>query len=103
MAPQPTHFRHVPLRTSMNWPQSGHGSPSKPFMRAWEMASVRLSLPATWTLFEELLTRYPTKQAALLPTLWMCQEEFGWISTEVIHRLRDGAVKGHISEVQITK
>lgn len=34
--------------------------------------------------FEHLLTRYPTKQAALLPTLWMCQEEFGWISTEVI-------------------
>lgn len=31
-----------------------------------------------------LLTRYPTKQAALLPTLWMAQEQFGWISTEVI-------------------
>lgn len=32
----------------------------------------------------ELLTRYPTKQAALLPTLWMAQGQFGWISTEVI-------------------
>jgi len=26
------------------------------------------------------LTRYPTKQAALLPALWMVQEERGWIS-----------------------
>lgn len=34
--------------------------------------------------FEHLLTRYPTKQAAVLPTLWLCQEQFGWISTEVI-------------------
>ncbi|MCA9729079.1 MAG: NADH-quinone oxidoreductase subunit NuoE [Candidatus Eisenbacteria bacterium] len=34
--------------------------------------------------FQHLLTRYPTKQAAVLPTLWLAQEEFGWISTEVI-------------------
>ena len=34
--------------------------------------------------FDELLTRYPTKQAAVLPTLWMAQEQFGWCSTEVI-------------------
>lgn len=26
------------------------------------------------------LTRYPTKQAALLPALWIVQEERGWIS-----------------------
>ena len=29
---------------------------------------------------DELLTRYPTKMAALLPALWMIQEERGWIS-----------------------
>lgn len=28
----------------------------------------------------DLLKRYPTKQAALLPVLWVAQEEFGWIS-----------------------
>jgi NADH:ubiquinone oxidoreductase subunit E len=28
---------------------------------------------------DELLTRYPTKQAALLPALWMVQEERGWL------------------------
>ena len=27
-----------------------------------------------------ILTRYPTKQAALLPALWLVQEERGWIS-----------------------
>src|SRR4051812_22301289 len=31
---------------------------------------------------DELLTRYPTKMAALLPALWMVQEERGWVSSE---------------------
>lgn len=29
---------------------------------------------------DELLTRYPTKMAALLPALWMVQHERGWVS-----------------------
>jgi NADH dehydrogenase (ubiquinone) flavoprotein 2 len=29
---------------------------------------------------QEILPRYPTKQAALLPALWMVQEARGWIS-----------------------
>ena len=29
---------------------------------------------------DELLTRYPTKMAALLPALWMMQHERGWVS-----------------------
>jgi NADH-quinone oxidoreductase E subunit len=28
----------------------------------------------------ELLSRYPTKMAALLPALWMVQEDRGWVS-----------------------
>jgi NADH-quinone oxidoreductase E subunit len=32
--------------------------------------------------YEETLKRYPTRQAAMIPTLWMAQEEFGWISPE---------------------
>jgi len=28
----------------------------------------------------QILTRYPTKQAALLPALWLVQRERGWIS-----------------------
>ena len=34
--------------------------------------------------FQKLLTRYPTKQAALLPTLWIAQGEWGWISREAV-------------------
>jgi NADH-quinone oxidoreductase E subunit len=33
---------------------------------------------------EELFTRYPTKQACLLPVLWMVQEARGWISEPAI-------------------
>jgi NADH-quinone oxidoreductase E subunit len=29
---------------------------------------------------QQILTRYPTKQAALLPALWLVQEQRGWIS-----------------------
>ena len=32
--------------------------------------------------YRELLTHYPTRQAALLPTLWIAQREFGWLSLE---------------------
>jgi len=31
---------------------------------------------------ESILSRYPTKQAALLPVLWVAQETWGWISKE---------------------
>src|SRR5512142_1490114 len=31
---------------------------------------------------DELLTRYPTKMAALLPALWIVQEERGWVSSD---------------------
>ena len=30
--------------------------------------------------YRQLLGRYPTRQAALLPTLWIAQREFGWLS-----------------------
>lgn len=33
---------------------------------------------------DEVLKHYPVKQAALLPVLWIAQQEFGWISEEVI-------------------
>ena len=35
--------------------------------------------------FDWILTRYPTKEAALLPTLHLAQETWGWISPEVVH------------------
>ncbi len=33
---------------------------------------------------EEYLRHYPTKQAALLPVLWLCQERWGWLSAGVL-------------------
>ena len=33
---------------------------------------------------DELLTRYPSRMAALLPALWMVQEERGWVSTDAM-------------------
>ncbi len=40
---------------------------------------------------EEILQRYPTKMAATIPLLHLCQEQNGWVSAEVIeyvaHRL----------------
>jgi NADH dehydrogenase (ubiquinone) flavoprotein 2 len=36
------------------------------------------------TRLEELFTKYPTKQACLLPALWMVQETRGWISEPAI-------------------
>jgi NADH-quinone oxidoreductase subunit E len=40
---------------------------------------------------EEILARYPTKMAATLPLLHLCQEENGWVSDEIVqfvsHRL----------------
>ena len=35
--------------------------------------------------FDHILTRYPTKEAALLPTLHLVQETWGYISPEAVH------------------
>jgi NADH:ubiquinone oxidoreductase subunit E len=41
--------------------------------------------PEAQARFDHLLTRYPNKEAALLPTLHLAQEVWGWISPEVVH------------------
>ena len=38
--------------------------------------------PEARARIDRILTRYPTKQAALLPVLWVAQETWGWISKE---------------------
>ncbi len=62
-----------------------HGHDDAPYQPVFTPGSKRSAELA------ELLTRYPTKQAALLPALWMVQEERGWISpaamTEVAEQL----------------
>jgi NADH-quinone oxidoreductase subunit E len=39
--------------------------------------------PQTLQEYEQTLARYPTRQAALLPTLWLAMREFGWVSPQV--------------------
>ena len=40
--------------------------------------------PDTKRQFDEMVARYPQKKAALLPALWMAQEEFGHLSPEAL-------------------
>ncbi len=51
--------------------------------------------------FEELLTHYPTRQAALLPTLWIAQREFGWVGEETQAYVADllGLPYSHVKAV----
>lgn len=43
--------------------------------------------------YETILSRYPSKRAALLPVLTLAQREFGWISDEVAEYV--GALMGY--------
>jgi NADH-quinone oxidoreductase subunit E len=40
--------------------------------------------PETYKKFEETVRRYPKKEAAMLPVLYLAQEEFGYLSPEAI-------------------
>jgi NADH-quinone oxidoreductase E subunit len=39
--------------------------------------------------FEEVLTHYPNKQAAILPAFWLAQQEFGYLSLEVMEYIAE--------------
>ncbi len=48
------------------------------------MADVSFS-PANEAEFQEILARFdPQRAAATLPTLWLAQKQFGWLSPEVL-------------------
>ncbi len=34
--------------------------------------------------YRQILTRYPERRAALMPTLWLAQREFGWLSPSAL-------------------
>ena len=40
-------------------------------------------------ILEEHIKRYPTKQAVLLKALWLAQDQFGWISQDVMAYVGD--------------
>ena len=37
----------------------------------------------------DVLRRYPSARAALLPVLWLCQERYGWISPGVMRAVAE--------------
>ncbi len=47
-----------------------------------EAGEPRVFPPEAVARIEKILARYPTRQAALLPVLWVAQETWGWISKE---------------------
>ena len=40
--------------------------------------------PENQSRFEKILSKYETKASALLPTLWLAQEQFGYLTNEVM-------------------
>jgi NADH dehydrogenase (ubiquinone) flavoprotein 2 len=56
--------------------QDGHGTETVPYERVFRGEPL--------ARLERLFTQYPTKQACLLPALWMVQEARGWISEPAI-------------------
>jgi len=43
--------------------------------------------PEAEARFQEIVARYPVRRAAIMPSLWLAQEEFGYISEEVVEYL----------------
>jgi NADH-quinone oxidoreductase subunit E len=50
--------------------------------RVEESGEKRTFPPKAMARIEKILARYPTKQAAILPVLWVAQETWGWVSKE---------------------
>jgi NADH-quinone oxidoreductase E subunit len=50
--------------------------------RCEDAGEPRVFPPEAMARIQKILTRYPTRQAALLPVLWVAQETWGWISRE---------------------
>jgi len=63
---------HGPAETAHG---GGHGH--APYAPVFTEAAARAELDA-------ILTRYPTKMAALLPALWIVQRERGWVSPDAM-------------------
>ncbi len=62
---------HAPAHAAHG--EGGHGHGHEPYVPVFTGA-VRAELDA-------ILSRYPTKMAALLPALWLVQRERGWVPT----------------------
>ncbi len=52
-------------------------------------------------IFDEILSRYPNRQAACIPMLHLCQEQNGWISDDIIRYVAErlGVSSAHVKGV----
>jgi NADH-quinone oxidoreductase E subunit len=60
-----------------------HGHSHEPYSPVFTPGSARSKELA------DLITRYPDKRAALLPALWMVQQDRGWISEDAMREVGD--------------
>jgi len=69
----------------------GHasGAGTMPYMLAEKNPNVALFAGEYEERFQKILTRYPTKRAALLPTLALAQEIRGYVSPESMDRVAE--------------
>jgi NADH-quinone oxidoreductase E subunit len=63
-------------------PSASGGAAIKPAPHGHSEPYKQTFVGETRARLDELLKRYPTRQAALLPALWMVQETNGWVSEE---------------------
>lgn len=61
----------------------GHAHNQAPYEPVFTAGSARKSE------LDDLITRYPDKRAALLPALWMVQQDRGWISEDAMREVGD--------------
>jgi NADH dehydrogenase (ubiquinone) flavoprotein 2 len=64
---------HAPAHASHGDAAHGHAGEYQPVL----VGPVRQEL-------DDIITRYPTKMAALLPALWLVQRERGWVSEQAM-------------------
>ena len=71
--------------------QAGHasGSATMPYMLPEKNPDAKLFEGEYQERFEKILSRYPTKQAALLPALSLAQELRGYVSPESMDRVAE--------------
>ena len=63
--------------------QPPHGHHDEPYVPVFTTGSAPLAK------LDDILTRYPTRQAGLLPALWIVQDERGWISEHAMKEVGD--------------
>lgn len=56
-----------------------HPNPATVQPEGLDVAGVAARMARSQPRIDELLRRFPVKRAALLPVLWLVQEEFGWV------------------------